>query len=207
MTDPVYAAVLAGGASSRMGHDKALLIVDGQVAVNRTGDLLDSLLDGVVVVTDSPEVRAVCKYPCIADRYPGLGPLAGIEAALAHFQAPVFVVACDMPRLDPSLIAGLIARWREAPTSTALAPRHAGGWEPLHAIFSPKLLPTISALLRSASEPGSRLPGLNRLLLEWGAAEFDESDIRRHSPGLPGLTAFENWNCPEDIKPPRPNGE
>ena len=203
MADSIFAAVLAGGASSRMGLDKALLEVDGQAAVNRTGDLLAALFPAIVVITASSAVRSACKFPCIPDQHAGLGPLAGIEAALNHFQAPVFVVACDMPCLDPGLIAGLIARWQSGPQLTALAPRHAGGWEPLHAIYSPRLLPRISALLRSATETGNRLCGLNRLLSEWGAGEFDEADIRRHSPGL---QAFENWNYPGDVKLPGADG-
>ena len=203
MADSIFAAVLAGGASSRMGLDKALIEVDGQAAVNRTGDILAALFPAIVVVTASSVVRSTSKFPCIPDLCPGMGPLAGIEAALNHFQAPVFVVACDMPRLDPGLIAGLMARWQIEPQLTALAPRHEGGWEPLHAIYSPRLLPAISALLRSATETGNRVPGLNRLLVEWGAGEFGEADIRKHSPGL---QAFENWNYPGDVKPPDVEG-
>lgn len=112
------AIVLAGGASTRMGVDKATLVVDGRRMVDRVLAELEAagverrvvagpdpggLAPGVLVVPDA----------CVAR----LGPLAGISAAWAELAGiagpsgpydPIVVVSCDLPRIDRVVVAELI---------------------------------------------------------------------------------------------------
>lgn len=110
--------VLAGGASRRMGRDKARLPVagvplllrvldagrracmEGILVTDRPGRYAD-LLDG----RDHPEWR----LRAVSDRRPGRGPVAGLEAGLAAAAEPLcFVAACDLPHLSADLVAGLL---------------------------------------------------------------------------------------------------
>lgn len=106
--EPIAAAVLAGGASRRLGSDKALLRLFGgrpllQVAVEKLAEVSDEVL----VVTGTPDrYRSMdVAASLISDRWPGLGPLTGIHAALRAAAAEyVLIIACDMPFLDIGLL-------------------------------------------------------------------------------------------------------
>ena len=75
--------VLAGGRSSRMGSDKALLSYEGMDFVSRAVSTLQQLALPVRVVTDVPERFTHLSVPILVDRIPDGGPLAGLATALA----------------------------------------------------------------------------------------------------------------------------
>lgn len=76
----ILGAVLAGGLSSRFGSDKALAELDGRTLIARAVDTLAGWCEHVVVVG-----RELAPAPTLPDwPQPGLGPLAGIAAALHH---------------------------------------------------------------------------------------------------------------------------
>ncbi len=101
------AAVIAGGASSRFGSDKALAPLDGRPLIAHVIDRLRPQADALVVVG-----RAHPGQPTVGDRPgPGLGPLAGLNAALAYAAAhgfeTVLTAGCDLPGLPGDLVARL----------------------------------------------------------------------------------------------------
>src|SRR5690242_16245466 len=79
--DDVIAFILAGGKSMRMGHDKALLILDGQTLLERAVELARAVTNQVWVVGDCQKYSSL--GPVIADVYAERGPLGGIHAAIA----------------------------------------------------------------------------------------------------------------------------
>jgi molybdenum cofactor guanylyltransferase len=99
----VIGVVLAGGGSRRMGHDKALLEWQGQPLMASIRErLLAAGCDTVVTSRDAPD--------CIADYFPGLGPLGGIHAVVRHCPARGYLVApVDMPLMPASLLGHLVA--------------------------------------------------------------------------------------------------
>ncbi len=109
----ILGAVLAGGAARRFGSDKAMALLDGRPLIQHVLAALGKQVDTVVVAG-----RSVAGYEALADRPgPGLGPLAGLCAALHHaarngFDA-VVSVSCDTPLLPDDLVARLAA---EAPS-------------------------------------------------------------------------------------------
>lgn len=102
--------VLAGGKSSRMGTDKALLTIDEQSMLERSVLTLEELGAAKVIVC-----RNEFSTGCLPDIYPELGPLSGIHAAIYETDLPIFVIPVDMPlinkeMLSPLLSAGLISQ-------------------------------------------------------------------------------------------------
>jgi molybdopterin-guanine dinucleotide biosynthesis protein A len=103
-------AVLCGGASRRMGRDKALLEIEGQaMAVRVAGALVDAGADPVVAVGGNADALATLGLHGVADEHPGEGPLGGLVTALGASPEPVlFVAACDLTSPSASAIAATV---------------------------------------------------------------------------------------------------
>jgi molybdopterin-guanine dinucleotide biosynthesis protein A len=183
------AAILAGGASSRMGREKALLEIDGQPLVARVAASLAPLFPRIIVVTANPIVVSAAGVAAVPDTRANRGPLGGIHAALKHFNEPVFVVACDMPFLNAEFIRYLGDEYRE---EDALVPLGANGPEHLHTVYGPRPLPELEAYLLQ-----ERPPSLRRIYEALNTRLLPEASARRFSPDL---SCFENWNTPGDIR-------
>ncbi len=139
--------VLAGGRSTRMGQDKALLLVAGRPLLEIALDKLRALsLDA------APRIAAarsdLSSYAAVvADLHPGCGPLSGIEAALAATSQPLnLFLPVDMPLLPAQFLAWMLLR---AETTGALmtVPRINGQPQPLCAVYHRNLLASLSASL------------------------------------------------------------
>src|ERR1700687_4076457 len=111
--------ILAGGVSSRMGRDKALLDFGGIPLIIHTARLLQPLVAEVTVV-GSPGRYTKRGLRAIADNAeaqdapdgPGRGPLAGIAAALYATRSPWnLIVACDLPYLSAKWLDWLVFPW------------------------------------------------------------------------------------------------
>jgi molybdopterin-guanine dinucleotide biosynthesis protein A len=141
-------AVLAGGESRRFGSDKAAALVAGTTLVERAGSTLAAVCTEVIVVSSRPATTDRWRH--VPDARPGEGPLAGIESALqyagAHGFDGAFVLACDLPLVEPGLVAAIVAvlgdRWAAAP-----AREGAPGVEPLCAAYRVECLPWVTAAL------------------------------------------------------------
>lgn len=135
----VTAVILAGGQSSRMGSNKALLPYRGGRFVEAIHRQLLELFPKVILVTNNPGQYEFLHCRKVADRYPGMGALAGLHAGLYHSESPhIFAVACDMPYLNSSLIRRLAALRNEA---DVVIPQGENGLEPLHALYGKGCLP------------------------------------------------------------------
>lgn len=107
-------AVLAGGASTRMGKDKAFVAVDDGRPMARVA--VDALrgagaTEVLVVGGDGDRLRAEVDagLRAVPDRWPGEGPLGGITTALAAARDGVVVVlACDLPRVTPAAVRAVL---------------------------------------------------------------------------------------------------
>lgn len=103
-------AVLAGGASRRMGTDKALLEVDGIPMVMRVAQALVSAgAAEVITIGGSPRIGAL-GLAQFEDRYPGQGPLGAVITALSCASHEVVaVLATDLVQPDPAVIGAVVA--------------------------------------------------------------------------------------------------
>lgn len=183
------AAVLAGGRSSRMGTNKALLEVGGRGMLDRTADLLRPLVDDLFIVADNGGPYAGLGLPVIPDLHHGRGPIGGIHAALRRAAHPrVLCVATDMPHIGPGVIALLLRLAR--PDDDALLPRIGGRPEPLLAVYGRTALPGFErAIAAGRLRVLDALDGLR-------ARFIDESELRAAGAGL---LSFVNVNTPEEL--------
>lgn len=108
----VTGAVLTGGASRRMGRDKALLEVEGATLAERVvACLVTAGVDDVVCVGGDRDALQARGLAVLADRLPGQGPLGGVLTALDHPDAgdAVVILAVDLADPDPHLVRELVA--------------------------------------------------------------------------------------------------
>ena len=151
ITPPLYGLVLAGGRSSRMGHDKALIDYHGQKQLFHTASLLDSVCRKTWISCREEQVATYAVYgrECIPDAYTGFGPIAALlSAQQAEPDAAWLILACDIPLMTGELIGDLARRRHPMAPATAFRHRESGKVEPLAAIYEPKSRPAL--LLRHA---------------------------------------------------------
>ena len=169
--------VLAGGGSTRFGRDKALVEIGAQPMLLRMHKLLDGVAEEVGVIA-APEKYASLGLKCIADLWPGEGPLGGIVTALLHTEetdpksAWNLVLSCDMPFLTPDWLEFLATRATKSAAQVIL-PFSAGGPEPLCACWRTDAART----LRAAFESGIRKVTDGVALLR--SEVLDEADWKR----------------------------
>ncbi len=143
---PAGGIVLAGGKSTRMGTNKALLPLRERTLLATVVTALRPLFNEIIVVTNTPELYRDLEVHLVTDVIPGRGPLSGIHAGLLaspHWYN--FIVACDMPFLATGFINYLLG---QAPGYDAVVPRRGKYLQPLHAVYSQGCLAAIEACLQ-----------------------------------------------------------
>lgn len=183
----VTAVILAGGNSTRMKSNKALLPYSGELFIERIYRQLAARFQEVLLVTNTPELYRFLPCRSVQDVYPGLGSLAGIHAGLTHSTTPyIFAVACDMPYLNDALVRDLIAR---ASDCHAVIPESDSGLEPLHAVYGKGCL---------ASMENALAQGKSKITdsLEWEKVVV----VKKEEVAVfdPEFLSFRNINTPEE---------
>lgn len=187
VADGVTAVILAGGKSTRMKNNKALLPYSGELFIERIHRQLADIFDEVILVTNTPELYRFVPCRIVQDVYPGLGSLAGIHAGLTHSTTPyIFTVACDMPYLNPELIRLILSR-KEG--FDVVIPESEGGFEPLHAVYGKGCLPAMEKALAEGS--GRIVDCFDRDRV----AVVSSADVARLDPKF---LSFRNINTPEE---------
>jgi molybdopterin-guanine dinucleotide biosynthesis protein A len=167
---PLFGLVLAGGASTRMQRDKAAIEYHGQSQLHWTFHLLSHVCAAtfISVRPDQREEPTRAGLPQIVDRQPGIGPIAGISAALhAHPKAAWLVVACDLPFLNEQTLRYLIERRDPHKIATAFKSSHDSLPEPLCAIWEPAAREPVLAFVAAGKQcPRKFLINADTVLLD-----------------------------------------
>lgn len=126
--------ILTGGASRRMGRDKALLPVGGRTMLQFLIDKYSAALGPVAVSVNTPGRFPFDGAIELPDRYPDMGPLNGIVSAFEETDAEsIFMTGTDLPFGDPELVKRLSALMGDA--EACIMRRGKKGFEPLFAIY------------------------------------------------------------------------
>lgn len=189
--------VLAGGRSSRMGADKASLILDGASLLYRTTAALDAVVDEIVVVRAPgqtiPLVKTRASLVIVEDAQEGEGPLFGIGTGLAAASASVaLVVGVDHPFLRPPLLRLLASRVRGG--ARWVLPIADSRPQPLCSAFARDALEVIQRHLQA----GARAP--MAVAADLGMVRLPEEDWRSVDPE--GLS-FVDVDTPEEFEAAR----
>ncbi|HEY9287856.1 MAG TPA: molybdenum cofactor guanylyltransferase [Candidatus Dormibacteraeota bacterium] len=178
--------ILAGGNSRRMGRDKATLSTGRETLVEHIATRLAPVVDEVLVSLRQPRAE-FGGVPTVVDRVVGMGPLGGMHAGFLAARHPlVWVVACDLPDVEPSL--GSLLRDRATGVDAAV-PQAGDQLEGVCAIYRGTVARTIEDLLHH----GHR--SVRALLDTITVRVVGEDELRRVDPGL---RSFRNLNTPGD---------
>jgi len=182
-------AVLAGGDSTRMGTNKALLPFGGVRIIERIIRRIRPLFAEILIVANEPDPYADLGLPIFPDRIQGKGPLGGIYSAVFHSASPhTFCVACDMPLLNPAVVAYV----RDMAVGyDVVVPRTPDGYQPLHAVYSKACLGHMESMIRN-----DRLK-IDRLFPAVRVRVVTEEELR---PMDSGLDCFVNINTREELE-------
>jgi molybdenum cofactor guanylyltransferase len=194
--------VLAGGRSSRMGREKALVEFSGQPLIEHALGILCSA--GLTPSIAGSHAGLNQFAPVIPDESPGAGPLAGVCAALASTHAPHAVfLSVDMPLIPASLVAFLLHHARITGRAVTVA-AVSGFAQTFPAVIAREALPTLETELRAgrsgcfaayAAAASSLGQSISRVSTEFVV----QSGHVMHPDGLPPAQWFLNLNTPADV--------
>lgn len=132
----LVALVLAGGQSSRMGRDKALILWHSQPMLQRVCQAAGNCCQSVYILTPWPDRyqgKIAGDYQWLIESNPGNGPLMALSQGLEQIHAEwILLLACDLPELD----SGILQQWSQtlsnlSPDILAFVPHSGERWEPM----------------------------------------------------------------------------
>ncbi len=162
---PFTAVLLAGGKSTRMGRDKAGVLIDGKPLWERQLATLRATVPRELFISGKPDgPYAGAGVEILRDAFPETGPLAGVEAALRRASHPlVLVLAIDLPAMTAAFLSALVCE--AAVSSKGCVTRDARWFEPLAAVYPRTCLPLVAECLRGEDRS---MQHLARLAVEQG---------------------------------------
>lgn len=175
--------ILAGGKSSRMGQDKAMLSLNGKPMIQHVSEMMRGICDEIIIASNNPEHEHYGDLR-VADQWKDVGPLAGIQAGLQAAQHEnCFVISCDTPFVTIEVLSTLASHSKN---HSIIVARNNDRIQPLIGVYTKRVLHKITAYLNQDTSDRSL-----RTLLEQSDAhivDFTEAFNK----------AFENINTPEE---------
>ena len=160
--EPVSAIIMAGGESSRMGKNKALLTINGKPMIRHLYDTLMQFCDEIIISASKTEETLISKETLISnartvvDLKTGQGPLMGIYSSLHASSSRVnFIVACDIPTINLSLMRRLLS-WSHR-YDIVVPSFNQEEYEPLFAVYTKEAVTAARTLLDNGQR---RISGL-----------------------------------------------
>jgi molybdopterin-guanine dinucleotide biosynthesis protein A len=189
-------AILSGGRSIRMGHEKGLTLLGGEPFILHVRRAMEGLIDEVIVSVAKGMTKTYAEalgepFIIVEDETPGLGPLGGIIPVLSCAKSPyVLFSPCDTPFLSPKVCKLVVSSVQGA--DGAVPKTGKTHYEPLHGIYMRQ--PGLTAFTEAVSEgDGSPQYAYDKLDLSFIPVEkLREVD--------PELESFWNINTPKDLE-------
>ncbi len=198
--DDLTGFVLAGGKSTRMGSDKALLEFRGRPLLDRALETLRALTPEVLIV--GARSRFDGRGSVVEDVFRDRGPLGGIHAALSVTATDLnLILAVDLPFIGPNELKYLVKKARSS-SALAVVPRSDEGWQPLCAVYRQKFANVAERALLQGKNKIDALFSQVEVMPLWHS-ELQDQGFAAH--------AFRNLNTPADVEQVRglrlPSGE
>ena len=188
MWKDVTCIILAGGASRRMGRDKAFIQIEGIRLLDYVYKKCRELFSEIIIVTNQPQQFVDYQTPVVPDEIPGIGSIGGLYTGLRRASNYYsFCVACDMPFLNPELIALIIEKRRN---NDVIIPRTRAGLEPLHALYSKRCIEPLKKYIEKGDLK------ISNILAEVKVRYCNEEEIKKVDPSL---LSFMNVNTKKEL--------
>lgn len=181
--------IQAGGKSQRMGQNKALMSLAGKKLIEYPIKSLSAITPQLAIITNSPELYSFLTIDCYPDVWPGLGPLAGIYAALNYSNNDyMLTLACDMPFVSSELLEFLV---EQGQNYQVCVPKDSNQQiQPLCALYHKSCQTQIENLIKQGQyAPKTLFPLVKTRILEF--------ETFAHLAG--STKFFENINTPNDF--------
>ncbi|MBM35923.1 MAG: hypothetical protein CL460_01965 [Acidimicrobiaceae bacterium] len=173
----VTGAILCGGESSRMGQDKATLVLSGRTMTKWVADAMTQAgVDNIVTLGGEPH----SDLTSLPDRRPGGGPLSALIGAIEEF-GDVLLCPCDVPLVSQGLFAAIIEAGMTGERPVVLA--HSDHLQPLIGLYKA----AAKGMLAAGYEQGARGP--KQILTP---ADFDLVDAT--------IEEVQNINTPQEFE-------
>jgi len=184
---PITAFILAGGKSTRMGTDKALLLLGGRPLIAHALDLARSAADEVKIIGDPGKFS---RYgDVIRDVYADRGPLGGIHAALSSTRTDWnLILGVDLPFVTKQFV-NYLAETAQASGATVTVASADGGLQPLCAIYRKQF----GAIAERALAAGRNK--IDALFAETSVRLISEEELAGNGVSS---SIFRNLNTPEE---------
>ncbi len=154
MYSDITGIILSGGKSSRMGVNKSLMKIGEITIIESVRDLMKSIFNDVILITNDPADYEFLGLPLYEDIYKRLGPLSGIHSGLVHSSNDKnFIISCDMPLMTEQMIRYLVNYKTDKPVTVA---RAEGFIQQLCGLYSKSCLPEAKEILKETVDTESR---------------------------------------------------
>ncbi|MEW6215397.1 MAG: molybdenum cofactor guanylyltransferase [Nitrospirota bacterium] len=184
------ALILAGGENKRLPVMKGFLRINRRRIIEFNIELLKGIFDRVIISTNNPEICFYLGVPMVGDIMKYRGPMTGILSVLIATEASeLFVIACDMPFIEPELIRYIVDKWAER--WDAVIPIFDKKPQPLLGIYSKR----IAGIMEESIKHGER--SLRGFLKKIDVLYIGEEEVRAIDPEG---RSFVNINTIEDYK-------
>ena len=186
----LVALVLAGGQSSRMGRDKALILWDGQPMLQRVCTAAEHCCQSVYILTSWPDryqEKIAGDYQWLIESNPGKGPLIALSQGFEQIDAEwILLLACDLPQLNRNILQ----QWSEqlsnlSPEILALVPQSGERWEPMCGFYRQEAEKELKAFIQQGG----------RSFQGW----LKQISVRSIPVGDKEAAMLRNCNTPEDL--------
>ena len=180
-------AILAGGQSRRMGFNKAFLELEGSTVIARAVHVMTAVFSSPAIIANDTTLYGHLGLPVYPDIIKDAGSLGGIYTALYHSKDYAFVVACDMPWLDPGCVRRVLDN---VDGEDCVIPFIYGRLHPMHAAWSKGCMNEIEAMINQGNLR------INDLLKRLSIKRLTEE----YFGGLPIERSVENVNTRQDLE-------
>jgi molybdopterin-guanine dinucleotide biosynthesis protein A len=159
---PVYAGILIGGRSSRMGRPKHLIEKNGKTWIENTTATIKGHVDQTVLLGAGEVPPSLGSLPVLPDAEDAEGPLRGMRAALRWApRAGWLFIACDQPGISPAAVEWLLSHRRPGVRAVMPVLPGASDPEPLLAYYDFRMAAAMERVRRPcdmAAAPGVATP-------------------------------------------------
>jgi molybdenum cofactor guanylyltransferase len=155
MYHDITGIILSGGKSTRMGENKSFLKIGSSVIIEQITNLMKSIFDEVIIITNEPELYEFLNIKTFLDIYKNVGPIAGIHSGLINSKSDKnFIISCDIPLMNAEMISSII----DYPSDSLITvPRSDSYIQQLCATYNKSLIPVIEKIIEDDNSRENRV--------------------------------------------------